>query len=266
MTKYTNLNYPSINLYFLSLSRPTDAGEAVTDTMEAVEDTVTDAMDSMKTGMDSAMNSGMAFMQDTRDAVATKAEAFGADMKEAGNELLMQHVPLKQLDAVEDLMTEKMHEADEMANELMNDTQDMVQEMGAGLNAGLGKAMTMVGLPSKVSNIGGGWTADMEGEGGEMLGEVGKISSKTPIQSMDSFKTGSPEPELQKLEEMSSRTADSPKPSSNVLELVDLEATPTPDQSSSMMMMSTTMMAPSAPTPATPAMSEMSNGMSAAAE
>lgn len=152
---------------------------------------------------------------------------------------MMKHVPLKDHmeDAVEDLMAEKMNEADAMANDFMAETEDMVNDMGNRM----GKAMTMVGLP-KVSNSSG------DGDEAMMMSEeAGKISSNTPIQSMDSFKSGSPEPELQKLEEMSQR-GESPKPS-NMLELVDLEATPTPMQTNMM----------SSPTTA---MSEMaSNGM-----
>lgn len=178
--------------------------------MEAVEDTVTDAVTSMKSGMNEALSSGMAFMKDKKNAVASKMEEMGEDLKDAGNDM-MQHVPLKPDDAVEDLMAEKMQEADQF----LADTEDMARE-------NVGKAMAMVGLP-KVSNSGE---------------EAGKISSKTPIQSMDSFLSGSPEPELQKLEEMMSQKADSPKPSSNVLELVDLEATPThPSEATTTMMM-----------------------------
>lgn len=192
----------------------------------------------MKHGMDNAMASGMAFMKDTSNAVTSKVDEMGADLKEAGNDI-MKHVPLKDHmeDAVEDLMAEKMNEADAMANDFMAETEDMVNDMGNRM----GKAMTMVGLP-KVSNSSG------DGDEAMMMSEeAGKISSNTPIQSMDSFKSGSPEPELQKLEEMSQR-GESPKPS-NMLELVDLEATPTPMQTNMM----------SSPTTA---MSEMaSNGM-----
>lgn len=192
----------------------------------------------MKHGMDNAMASGMAFMKDTSNAVTSKVDEMGADLKEAGNDM-MKHVPLKDHmeDAVEDLMAEKMNEADAMANDFMAETEDMVNDMGNRM----GKAMTMVGLP-KVSNSSG------DGDEAMMMSEeAGKISSNTPIQSMDSFKSGSPEPELQKLEEMSQR-GESPKPS-NMLELVDLEATPTPMQTNMM----------SSPTTA---MSEMaSNGM-----
>lgn len=201
--------------------------------MEAVEDTVTDAVTSMKDNMNDAMTSGMAFMKGTSNAVTSKVDEMGADLKEAGNDM-MKHVPLKDHmeDAVEDLMAEKMNEADAMANEFMTETEDMVHDMGNRM----GKAMTMVGLP-KVSNSSG--DGDGFGEGAMMMQEeAGKISSKTPIQSMDSFKSGSPEPELQKLEEMSQR-GDSPKPS-NMLELVDLEATPTPMQTNMMMMSSPT--------------------------
>lgn len=192
----------------------------------------------MKHGMDNAMASGMAFMKDTSNAVTSKVDEMGADLKEAGNDM-MKHVPLKDHmeDAVEDLMAEKMNEADAMANDFMAETEDMVNDMGNRM----GKAITMVGLP-KVSNSSG------DGDEAMMMSEeAGKISSNTPIQSMDSFKSGSPEPELQKLEEMSQR-GESPKPS-NMLELVDLEATPTPMQTNMM----------SSPTTA---MSEMaSNGM-----
>lgn len=186
------------------------------------------------------MASGMAFMKDTSNAVTSKVDEMGADLKEAGNDM-MKHVPLKDHmeDAVEDLMAEKMNEADAMANDFMAETEDMVNDMGNRM----GKAMTMVGLP-KVSNSSGSGDGD---EAMMMSEEAGKISSNTPIQSMDSFKSGSPEPELQKLEEMSQR-GESPKPS-NMLELVDLEATPTPMQTNMM----------SSPTTA---MSEMaSNGM-----
>lgn len=192
--------------------------------MDAVEDTVADAVTNVKQGMNNALSSGMAFMKDTSNAMTEKAEEMGEDLKEAGNDL-MKHVPLKDHveDAVEDLMADKMKAVDQMADDLMADTEDMVKEMGAGVD----NAMSMIGLP-KVSNSG-----DFEGLAGtggmneESAGEVdGKISSKTPIQSMDSFKTGSPEPELKMLEERMSQ--DSPQPSSNVVELVDLEETTAP--------------------------------------
>lgn len=204
---------------------PSDAGEAITGAVDAAEEKMSDAVTSMKQGMDGALSSGMAFMKSTSTAMQEKAGEMGEDLKAAGNDL-MQHVPLKDEvgDAVEDLMAQKAREAEQMADDLMADTEEMVKDVGAGMQ----EAMSMVGLP-KVSNSGDGVEGGMGmGAGAGEMGESGKISSKTPIQSMDSFKTGSPEPELQKLEEMSMTMPDSPKPSNSLLELVDLEATPTP--------------------------------------
>lgn len=203
--------------------------------MGAVEDTVTDAVTNMKQGMDNALTSGMAFMKETSDAVTSKAEEMGDDLMAAGNDM-MKHVPLKDAvdNSVQELMAEKMKEVDQMADDLIADTEEMVKEAGAGMT----KALSMVGLP-KVSNTGyagGGQEGAMEDVGSMMMGDAGKISNKTPIQSMDSFQSGSPEPELQKLEEMGQVT-DSPKPSNNMLELVDLEATPTHPPMTEMMKM-----------------------------
>lgn len=175
--------------------------------------------------MGNVLSSGMAFMKSTSNALAEKVEEMGEDLKAAGNDL-MQHVPLKNQvgDAVEDLMADKAAEVDQMADDLIADTEDLVKDVGAGMEKMMG------GLPNvSNSSAGQGMMLEDGGVGMMMMGD-GKISSKTPIQSMDSFKTGSPEPELQKLEEMTSDRPflDSPKPSSNVLELVDLEATPTP--------------------------------------
>lgn len=193
-----------------------------------MEESVSDAVTNMKDGVDNALSSGMAFMKNTSNSINEKVEEIGEDMKSAGNDL-MKHVPLKDAvdNSVQDLMKEKMKEVDQMADDLMEDTQDAMNDVGERM----GKAMAMVGLPkvSSSSNDVDGVGQDSMGEGNEMMmmgDDAGKISSKTPIQSMDSFKTGSPEPELQKLEEMTPRM-DSPKPSNNMLELVDLEATPT---------------------------------------
>lgn len=190
----------------------------------------------MKDGVDNALSSGMAFMKNTSNSISDKVDEIGEDMKSAGNDL-MKHVPLKDAvdNSVQDLMKEKMKEVDQMADDLMEDTQDAVNEVSERM----GKAMAMVGLPKVSSSSNDGEGQDSMGEGNEMMmGEdAGKISSKTPIQSMDSFKTGSPEPELQKLEEMTPRM-DSPKPSNNMLELVDLEATPTHPPTSMDMKMS----------------------------
>lgn len=193
-----------------------------------MEESVSDAVTNMKDGVDNALSSGMAFMKNTSNSINEKVEEIGEDMKSAGNDL-MKHVPLKDAvdNSVQDLMKEKMKEVDQMADDLMEDTQDAMNDVGERM----GKAMAMVGLPkvSSSSNDVDGVGQDSMGEGNDMMmmgDDAGKISSKTPIQSMDSFKTGSPEPELQKLEEMTPRM-DSPKPSNNMLELVDLEATPT---------------------------------------
>lgn len=193
-----------------------------------MEESVSDAVTNMKDGVDNALSSGMAFMKNTSNSINEKVEEIGEDMKSAGNDL-MKHVPLKDAvdNSVQDLMKEKMKEVDQMADDLMEDTQDAMNDVGERM----GKAMAMVGLPkvSSSSNDVDGVGQDSMGEGNDMMmmgDDAGKISSKTPIQSMDSFKTGSPEPELQKLEEMTPKM-DSPKPSNNMLELVDLEATPT---------------------------------------
>lgn len=173
--------------------------------MDAVEDGVSDAVTSMKSGVNEALSGGMAFMQESSQAMQAKAHELGDELQGAGD-ALMQHVPLKGASqAVGEAVQEGAQEAQQMAEEFAADAEE-------ALGQGMDQALAMVGLP-KVSN-----SAE----------EAGKVSSKTPIQSMDSFKSGSPEPELQKLEELMSVRADSPKPSSNVLELVDLEATPTP--------------------------------------
>lgn len=203
-----------------------------------MEESVSDAVTNMKDGVDNALSSGMAFMKNTSNSITDKVDEIGEDMKSAGNDL-MKHVPLKDAvdNSVQDLMKEKMKEVDQMADDLMEDTQDAVNEVSERM----GKAMAMVGLPKVSSSSNDGEGQDSMGEGNEMMmmvgDDAGKISSKTPIQSMDSFKTGSPEPELQKLEEMTPRM-DSPKPSNNMLELVDLEATPTHPPTSMDMKMS----------------------------
>lgn len=198
--------------------------------MEAVQDTVNDTVSNVKQGMGNALTGGMAFMRKAKTDAMEKVEEMGEEAKGAGDEM-MKHVPLKGAiedmgNEVQDLMAEKLKDVDQMADDLMAETEEMVHEVGANVD----EAMSMVGLP-KVSNSSDGDGAVEMLEGAD-AGD-GKISSKTPIQSMDSFKTGSPEPELQKLEEMSS--TESPKPSSNILEMVDLDA-PTPTPTSTMMM------------------------------
>lgn len=194
-----------------------DAGNTIGETVEHVKDTVVDAMQNVTEGIENAISGGKLSKQNSEAALMNKLEDDGLimeDMEMNNNDTMMpDKMPLKDdLDrAMDDMMDTKMSDeaADKMADDLIEETKDMVSEIP---EAGIEMATNMA------NNVSNSYDSNAK---------EATTSSKTPIQSMDSFNSGSPEPELQILAAEEESHADSPKPSNGMMELVDLEATPT---------------------------------------
>lgn len=180
----------------------------MTDAVDDMKDAMMDGVTDVTQGLDTMFTGGMTMAKEAKDSMAMKAEEMGDDLM-ATKDNMMAQIPSKA--DVDAMMEKSMAEADQMADDLIADTQSMVTDVS---NTVAGKVAAVI---PNVST-----TRDDNDNNNVCNG-----TSKTPtVQSMDSFKTGSPEPELQNLggEDDESRV-ESPKPTTtNMLELVDLEA------------------------------------------
>jgi hypothetical protein len=99
-----------------------------------------------------------------------------------------------------------MDETEKMANDLMKDTEDVVRDAETGI------------IDEVMMLNGGDETTDTTQEGGHI--DILDLENKTPTHSMDSLKTGSPEPEIERLlDEAPSKT-----PEATLIELEQMAA------------------------------------------
>ncbi|XP_055687564.1 titin isoform X2 [Lutzomyia longipalpis] len=183
-----------------------DVNSKITDTVEYVKDTVVGTMHGMGQDLESALKGG-------------KEENKGDDlMVEDLTE--SKYIPLKEpnglMENLEERKTEMMKrvqslsdEADKMADELIKETEDVITD-------------GVEDVASKVQNGLEGAKDAVEDAVKEIADEV---ADKTPVHSIDSLKTGTPEPELERILETNEDTK-SPSPKPTLMQLEDLEVEP----------------------------------------
>ncbi|XP_059614409.1 uncharacterized protein LOC132260367 [Phlebotomus argentipes] len=179
-----------------------DVNSTISGTVEYVKDTVVGTVQGMGQELESAFKGGK---EEKADDLLVE------DLTES------KYIPLKEpnglMENLEERKTEMLKrvqslsdEADKMADELIKETEDVMVD-------GVEEAAT------KVQN-------GLEGAKEALEGIVkDDEADKTPVHSIDSLKTGTPEPELERILEANEDTK-SPSPKPTLMQLEDLEADP----------------------------------------
>ncbi|GAB0096156.1 hypothetical protein DMENIID0001_116330 [Sergentomyia squamirostris] len=185
-----------------------DVNHTISGTVEYVKETVVGAVHGVGHDLESTIKGGNKDDKNGDDlTVEDLTESKYIPLKESSNGLM---------ENLEERKTEMMKrvqslsdEADKMADELIKETEDVI----AG------------GVEVSASKVQNGVEDVKEAVEGVLNGEEGEEADKTPVHSIDSLKTGTPEPEIERILE-SNEENKSPSPKPTLMQLEDLEVEP----------------------------------------
>lgn len=174
--------------------------------MDYVKDTVVGAVQGMGQELESAIKGGKDEKNEDDLMVEDLTDSKYIPLKEP-NGLLEDHLEERKTEMLKRVQS-LSDEADKMADELIKETEDVIVD---GVEDVTNKVQNgLEGAKEAVENA---------------MNEIEEVTDKTPVHSIDSLKTGTPEPELERILESNEDTK-SPSPKPTLMQLEDLEADP----------------------------------------